>query len=251
MRNAIHPSAILEGNIEMGSGNTIGPHVVLKGNIKLGDDNIISTGTTMINHVEIGSANKFYPYSAIGAIGEMGAKGDRFAEHGKVIIGDHVTIREYVCVHSPVKTKATRIEDDVYIMNRSYIAHDVIIEKGSVLNAGVLIAGNVHIESLATIGMGATVHQRLTIGRSSMIGMQTPVTRNVLPFAKIAGSPARLLGFNQIAAERQGIEKKWISEMVKIFSKDVVLNNHSDNPIMKLVSDFLTAHPGSLILHKY
>ena len=84
-----------------------------------------------------------------------------------------------------------------------------------------------------------------------MIGMQTPVTRNILPFAKVAGSPARILGFNQIAAERQNIDEGWINEMVKIFSKDVVLNNHTDNPVMKIVSEFLMAHPGSLILHKY
>ena len=39
MRNTIHPSAILEGNIEMGDGNVIGPHVVIRGNVRLGNNN--------------------------------------------------------------------------------------------------------------------------------------------------------------------------------------------------------------------
>lgn len=251
MRNTIHPTAILEGDIHMGDGNTIGPHVVIHGDVVLGNNNIIEAGTTIVNQVTIGDDNHFYPYATIGSMGEMGAKGDRLVPEGRVQIGNNITIREFVCVHSPVHTLETRIEDRVYLMNRSYLAHDVIVCEGAVLNAGVMLAGRVMVEAHATIGMGAAVHQRLTIGASSMIGMETPVTRNVLPYAKVAGNPARILGFNIIAAEREGIDEKWISEMEKIFSKDVVLKDHGDNPIMQKVDVFLHTHPGSLILHKY
>ncbi len=251
MRNTIHPTAILEGNIEMGDGNTIGPHVVIQGNVSLGNNNSIQSGTTIVNNVIIGDDNVFYPYTSIGALGEMGAKGDRLVPEGKVWIGNKVTLREFVCVHSPVMTQETRIEDQVYLMNKSYVAHDVMIGKGVVLNAGVMLAGRVTIEAWATIGMGAAVHQRLTIGTSCMIGMQTPVTRNILPFAKVVGNPSRILGFNSIAAERLGIDQKWITEMEKIFSKDVVVNDDSDNPLMQKVSAFLQHHPGSLVHHKY
>lgn len=251
MRNTIHPTAILEGDIRMGDGNIIGPHVVIQGNVVLGNNNIIEAGTTIVNQVTIGNDNHFYPYASIGSMGEMGAKGDRLVPEGRVQIGNNIIIREFVCVHSPVHTLETRLEDHVYLMNRSYIAHDVIVCEGSVLNAGVMLAGRVLVEAYATIGMGAAVHQRLTIGASSMVGMETPVTRNVLPYAKVAGNPARILGFNTIAAEREGIEKKWIMEMEKVFSKDVVLNDVGDNPVMQSVSTFLAAHPGSLILHKY
>ncbi len=235
----------------MGEGNTIGPHVVMKGNILIGDHNTFEAGATIINHVHIGNDNHIYGYASIGPIGEMGTKGDRFIPEGKVVIGNHVTIREYVCISSPARTLETRLEDHVYLMNRTYVAHDVIIGKGSVLNAGVMLAGSVLIEEYATIGMGAAIHQRCTIGSSSMIGMQTPVTRDVLPYAKIAGNPARILGFNKIAAERQGIETKWIKELESIFFKDVVLNHNTENPLMQKIADFLNAHPGSLILHKY
>ncbi len=251
MRNTIHPSAMLEGNIVMGDGNTIGPHVVIQGNVTLGNNNIIEAGTILVNNVKIGNDNHIYPHASIGTLGEMGAKGDQFIPEGTVLIGNHVTIREFVCINSPVMTLTTSIDDKVYIMNKSYLAHDVALGKGVVLNAGVMLAGRVVVESFATIGMGATVHQRATIGASSMVGMQTPVTRNILPFAKVAGNPARILGFNRIAAERQDIDLNWIAEMDKIFSSDVVTNDNSDNPIMQLVSAFLVAHPESLILHKY
>lgn len=250
-QNTIHPSAILEGRIVMGDGNTIGPNVVIKGNVTLGDNNIIQTGTTIVHNVKIGNNNHFYPYASIGSLGEMGAKGDRFIAEGKVHIGNDITVREFVCVHSPVNTLETRIDDQVYLMNKSYVAHDVVIGKGAVLNAGVMLAGRVKVEEYATIGMGAAVHQRLTIGASSMIGMQTTVTRNVLPYSTIVGNPARILCFNAIGAERQGIDMKWMEEMEKIFSKDVVLSDPSNNPIIQQVSAFLKVHPGSLILHKY
>ncbi len=251
MRNTIHPSAILEGNIEMGDGNVIGPHVVMRGNVKLGNNNKIEAGSTLVNTIILGDDNHLYPYTSIGSLGEMGAKGDRFVPEGVIRIGNKITIREFVCVHSPVRTLETRIEDGVYIMNKSYLAHDVVIRTGAVVNAGVLLAGNVQVEEYATIGMGATVHQRLTIGAYSMTGMQTPVTRNILPYAKVVGNPARILGFNRVAAEQKGVDEKWMKEMEKIFAKDVVLDDNSDNPLMHQINAFLSSHPGSLILHKY
>ena len=74
LRNNIHPTAILEGEIRMGSRNTIGPHVVLRGNISMGDDNVLKTGVCIENNVTIGHQNHFYPYVNIGSLGEMGSK---------------------------------------------------------------------------------------------------------------------------------------------------------------------------------
>jgi UDP-N-acetylglucosamine acyltransferase len=251
LKNTIHPSAIIDGKVTMGVGNVIGPHVVIEGDVVIGDDNIIETGTAIFNQVVLGNNNHFYPYVVIGSLGEMGAKGDRFIAEGKVKIGNNVTVREFVCVHSPVHTLETRIDDHAYLMNKSYVAHDVIIGHGTIINAGVMLAGRVVVEDYATIGMGTAVHQQLTVGAYSMIGMQTPVTRNVLPYAKVVGNPARILGFNAIAAERLGWDKKWMNEMEKIFSKDVVLSDFHENPMMQQVSAFIKAHPGSLILNKY
>ena len=92
MNNAIHPTAILEGNIELGTGNVIGPNVILQGDIRIGNNNIIGAGVHMENNVVVGNENKIYAYASIGGLGEMGLKGDSFVPHGNVIIGDGVTI---------------------------------------------------------------------------------------------------------------------------------------------------------------
>ena len=217
LRNNIHPTAILEGDIRMGSRNTIGPHVVLRGNISMGDDNVLRTGVCIENNVTIGHQNQFYPYVSIGSLGEMGAKGDRFVEEGGVVIADEVTVREYLCIHSPVYTYETRISSKAYIMNKSYVAHDCVIGEGVVLSAGVLLAGRVEIGDYANLGLGVTVHQRLHIGANAMVGMQGVVTRDIIPYALVAGSPVRILRFNRMAAERNQVEEKYISEMESLF----------------------------------
>jgi UDP-N-acetylglucosamine acyltransferase len=246
--NIIHPTAILEGNIRMGKRNEIGPYVILRGDIELGDFNKISGGVSVANTVVIGNGNHIYPYASIGALGEMGAKGDRFIEEGKVIIGNEVTIREFACVHSPVYTLVTRIEDHVYLMNKSYIAHDCVIGRGSVLSAGVLLGGHCILDEYVTMGLGATVHQRCHIGTGAMVGMQTPVTRDILPFCTIAGNPARIIGFNRRGADRHAFDEKWIEEMSVFFNSGMEKNKTSENPMILEIHLFLEKHPESLTL---
>jgi len=132
-------------------------------------------------------------------------------------------------------------------MNKSYVAHDCVIGQGSVLSAGVLLGGRVVLEEGVTIGMGTTVHQRCHIGAYAMIGMQTPVNRDILPFATVAGSPARIIGFNRIGAERNAYEESWMQEMEAFFKKDVLMGGSSDNPMMQLLHQFLLTHPEALV----
>ncbi len=247
LHNNIHPTAILEGDIRMGSRNTIGPHVVLRGNISMGDDNVLKTGVCFENNVTIGHQNIFYPSVSVGAFGEMGAKGDRFVEEGGVAIGDEVVIREFTCVHSPVYTYETRIHNKVYIMNKGYVAHDCIIQEGVVLSAGVLLGGNVEIGEHSNIGMGATVHQRIHVGGNAMIGMQSVISKHILPFALVGGNPARIFRFNRLGAERKGIDEKHISEMEALFHTGKFISYESGNPAWLEITAFLKDHPESLL----
>lgn len=248
--NSIHPTAILEGNINMGDGNIIGPYVVLHGNITLGDRNQIDVGVIIQNNVTLGNDNYLYPYCAIGALGEMGLKGDVFNEEGEVVIGNHVTIREFVTVHSPVYRMETRIDDHAYLMNKCYIAHDCQIGERAVLSAGVLLAGRCIVSPYANLGLGVTVHQRRHIGAYSMVGMQSVVTRDILPYSKVAGNPVRILGFNSKGAEHARHEHKWMDEMQTYFDDAFALEPDSPNPMKQAVYAFVMQYPEALTLHK-
>jgi UDP-N-acetylglucosamine acyltransferase len=248
--NIIHPTAILDGDIRMGSGNVIGAHTVLRGHITIGDGNFLDTGVILENRVEIGSHNHFYPYVVIGVIGEMGKKGDVLPEDEKVIIGDHVIIREFVCVHAPVFHKETRIHDHVYIMNKSYVAHDCVIGKGTVLSSGVLLGGRCTIDEHANLGLGAALHQRMHVGKFAMVGMQSVITRDILPYAIAAGNPSRILGFNRKGVESVGYDEKWLNEMDDYFRAPMRRTTPSDNPMIQEIYTFMENHPDCLLRTK-
>ena len=248
--NTIHPTAILDGKVKMGTGNFIGPNVVMRGNIEIGDNNFIDAGAVLENNVLVGIDNYFYPYAVIGALGEMGLKGDFFNEEGIVRIGNHVTIREYVCIHSPVYRQETIIDDYAYLMNKSYVAHDCHIGKYAVLSSGVLLAGRCIVGEHANIGLGTTVHQRRCIGDYAMVGMQSVITRDVLPFAMVAGNPARILRFNKKGVEHKGFESKWLDEVEKFYQSPIHPSNSSDNPLITEINQFLLKYPESLVLYK-
>jgi len=247
MSNTIHPTAILDGNIVMGHGNVIGPHVMLRGNITIGNNNQIDAGVVLDNNVSIGHNNHIYPYASIGALGEMGTKGDRFVEEGRVVIGNDVTIREFVCIHSPVYMMETSIHDKVYLMNKSYVAHDCIVGKGTVLSAGVLLAGRCVIGQHANLGLGATVHQSTHIGAYAMIGMQAVITSHIMPYATVVGNPARILRFNRRAVEKHGFEENHLAEVEMFFSNLSYQDHESMNPMIIEINEFLLKHPDSLV----
>ncbi|MDQ3016137.1 MAG: hypothetical protein M3R25_05385 [Bacteroidota bacterium] len=250
LRNNIHPTAILEGEIRMGSRNTIGPNVVLRGNISMGDDNVLKAGVFIENNVTIGHQNIFYPYACIGSFGEMGAKGDRFVEEGGVAIGNENVFREFVCIHSPVYTYETYIGSQVYIMNKSYVAHDCSIADGVVMSAGVLLGGRVEIGKYANLGLGVTIHQRIYVGAFSMLGMQAVVTKDILPYSLVTGNPARIQRFNAAGGERAGLDEKSISEMEVLFVSGSFEGYVSQNRAWNEVKSFLATHPNSLIARK-
>ena len=144
----------------------------------------------------------------------------------------------------------TRIDDHAYLMNKCYIAHDCHIGERAVLSASVMLAGRCVVESHANLGLGVTVHQRRHIGTYAMVGMQSVVTRDILPYAKVAGNPVRILGFNAKGTEHAKYDNRWMEEMQTYFSDDVELDAQSANPMKQAVYAFMMQYPESLTIHK-
>lgn len=102
-----------------------------------------------------------------------------------------------VCAGS-VLTTNLRIGRHVQINIGCMLSHDAIVEDFVTLSPGARIAGWVHIEPGALIGVGATVingspHRRLVIGTNAVIGAGATVISDVAPGTTVAGVPARPL----------------------------------------------------------
>jgi len=249
-QNKIHKTAIVNANVKMGKGNVIGPYCIIESESVIGNHNYFHSQVNIGSHVYIENHNQFYPGVCIGQCGEMGAKGDQMKIGGQTKIGHHNTFRENVCMHAPVYNKQSFVGDYCYIMNNSYLAHDVALGDYVNLSAGVKLGGRVTIESHSNLGMNATVHQRCVIGESAMIGMGAIITKVILPFMVAVGNPARLLKLNVIGLERRGFDKAEIDYANKILYDVLKGNNSSSNLIIETMAAFLNEYPDALTQFK-
>lgn len=205
MTNQIHPTAIISSGVELGAGNTVGAFVVITGPVSIGDNNWIGSGAIIGAPPEVRSF--VHPIASVDVSGNG------------VVIGSRNVIREGVQIHQGWKNQ-TRLGDDAFIMNQAYIAHDCELDDGVTLASSVLLAGHVKVGNGANLGLGTVVHQRVEIGAGSMLGMGSVVTRDLPPFAKAYGSPARVHGANSVALERHGITRESISQLTEVYSKE-------------------------------
>jgi UDP-N-acetylglucosamine acyltransferase len=85
----------------------------------------------------------------------------------------------------------------------------------------VLLAGHTGIGAGANLGLGASVHQRTSVGTGAMIGMGSVVTRDVPPFGKAYGNPARLRGVNATGMERSGLSAESVAAVAAAYAGGV------------------------------
>jgi UDP-N-acetylglucosamine acyltransferase len=201
--NSIHPTAVVDGDVVLGTGNTIGPFATITGPVTIGDDNWFGGGVIIGAPPEVRSW--VHPTDA-----------EHRSSGNGIIVGDGNVVREYVQIHQGWKEQ-TRVGDGTFIMNQSYLAHDCLVDDGATLASSVLLAGHVRVGAGANLGLGTTVHQFRTIGRGAMIGMSSAVTRDVPPFAKAFGNPAVVRGANVIGMERSGVAAELIALLGRIY----------------------------------
>jgi UDP-N-acetylglucosamine acyltransferase len=215
----IHPRAFVGDGVTLGTDVTIGPNAVLLGPLTVGDRVWIGPGAVIGTPPEISTLTQNAAWE-----GEL-------AHHG-VIIGDDVVVRELATV-SQGSHRPTRIGSGSWLLNTSYVAHDVQVGRSVTLSSGARVGGHSEIGDHATLGLNAVVHQRKSVGAGSMIGMGAGVTRNVLPFSKIYGSPPRRHGLNGYVLRKLGVTDAEIDDLTARFEHPVVdLAAYAEHPLL-------------------
>ena len=183
LSNVIHPTAVIDDDVELGEDNYIGPYCYFTGEL------------------EIGNNNRFEAYCSIGGRPEHT---EHWHQDGRTLIGSNGTFREFSTIHGGTKGLLTFIDDNVIMLNKAYVAHDCVIEDGVTLSCGVKIGGHVHIMRDSNLGMGAAVHQYQVIGSWSMIGMGTivPKKAKIYPGQTWVGNPVHRLKTNMYAVNK-------------------------------------------------
>jgi acetyltransferase-like isoleucine patch superfamily enzyme len=158
----IHPTAIIEDNVTLGEGTSLWDNVHIRHGASLGDECIVGEKTYIAYDVKIGNRVK-------------------------------INAMVYICA-------AVTIEDGVMISASTTFTNDRF-PRATTPDLKRLRSSEPDEHTLptlvregATIGAGCIIGNDLEIGRWAMIGMGSVVTKSVLDFHLVLGSPARAIG---------------------------------------------------------
>lgn len=192
MENKIHPTAIIDKSVKLGSGNEIGPYCVLTGDISLGNGNVFRSHVVMHGHgpINIGNNNDFFSFVAFGVPQDKKFKG----ENGIINIGNNNTFREYSTVNAGTESgiMKTIIGNNCLFLMSSHVAHDCVLGDEIILSNNVALAGHVEVGDYVIIGGLSAVHQFTRIGKHAMIGGMSAVSGDVIPYGMVVGERAYL-----------------------------------------------------------
>jgi acetyltransferase-like isoleucine patch superfamily enzyme len=158
---------VFERKVLIGANSSIGPNAVIFYDVEIGEQTLIGDGASIREQCRIGS---------------------------NCIISRYVTIN-----YNTIVGDRTKIMDLTHITGNCIIGNDVFIS----INVGTVNDNNIGkegyservlgpvIEDGAAIGAGATLLPRVVIGKNSIVGANSLVTKNVKENSLVMGSPAK------------------------------------------------------------
>lgn len=156
--------------IEIGKNCSLGPNAIIYFDVKIGNQTLIGDGASVREQVRIGQKCLIGRYVTINYNTKIGNRSkimDLSHITGNCLIGDNV----FISIH------VSTVNDNV-VIGREYKEEDI---RGPV------------IEDDATIGANAIILPNIRIGKSSMVGAGSVVTKNVTKNVLVIGSPARVV----------------------------------------------------------
>ncbi len=180
----IHPTAIIEDNVEIGPDCEIGAYAVIK------------------RFTKIGARNRIFEHAVVG--GEPQDVKFR-GERSYLEIGDDNIIREFCTLHrASGEDETTRIGSRNFLMIGTHVAHNCVIGDDNIFANEVALAGHIVVEDHVFISNNVGAHQFVRFGRHAMVGGKSKIVQDVLPFFTTDGNPPRVRGLNSIGLRRSG-----------------------------------------------
>jgi UDP-3-O-[3-hydroxymyristoyl] glucosamine N-acyltransferase len=189
----INKTAILKTS-KIGSNLNIGEYSFVGKDVIIGNNVFISNNVSIQGNVLIGDDCVIESGVKIGVDGFGHYRDDtnvyiRVPHLGGVFIGSNVIIGAN-CTIVRGCLGDTIIDDYVRIDNLVHIAHNVHIKTRSMITAGTVVSGSTIIEEDVWVGPRSVINNGLNIGKNSIIGIGSVVTRNILPGKLVLGYPA-------------------------------------------------------------
>ena len=185
---AIHPTAIIENNVEIGPDCEIGAYAIIKEFTRIGARNRI------FEHVVLGGEPQDIKFKR---------------ERSYLEIGDDNLIREFCTFHrANGEDQVTKIGSRNFFMVGVHVAHNCVIGDDNIFANEVALAGHITIEDHVFLSNNVGVHQFVRMGRYAMVGGKSKIVQDVLPFFITDGNPARLRGVNSVGLRRAAFSEE-------------------------------------------
>jgi UDP-N-acetylglucosamine acyltransferase len=129
-------------------------------------------------------------------------------------------------------------------MAGAHVAHDCRLADKIIIANNVALAGHVEIEDGAFLSGGVVIHQFCRIGKLAMIGGNSKIVQDCLPFIITDGVPGRARGLNLVGLRRAGFGRADIQTLKHAYR--ILLR--SGLPLEKAI-DELSAFGGPAVEH--
>jgi UDP-N-acetylglucosamine acyltransferase len=208
---SVGPFSIIGPDVKIGSGTVVGPHVVISGPTTIGEN------------------NRFFQFSSIG---EAPQDKKYAGEPTELIIGNGNVFRESCTIHRGTAQDRgiTTIGNNNLFMAYTHVAHDCLVGDGVIMSNSATLAGHVELGDQVILGGFTLVHQFCKVGKHAFTAMGSQISRDVIPFVMVGGSPSRSYSINAEGLKRRGFESDEITSIrqaYKILFKSGLLLNEA------------------------
>lgn len=220
----IHPTAVVAGDAELGTGVSVGPYAVVEGPCVIGDGCRIDAHAVIRPHTRLGRDNHVHPHAVIGGLPQD--LGFDPATETFVEIGDGNVFRESVTISRATQPGgATRLGSGNYLMNNSHVGHDCLLGDRNIFASGATLGGHVQVGDRVFFGGGVMVHQFCRIGSIAILQGMAGINKDVIPFTLVGGRPGKHYRLNLVGLRRSGID----GERLKAISAAYRRLRHREN----------------------
>ncbi len=210
----IDPRAIVHPDAKIADDVWVGPFAVIEENVEIGSGSKIYAHTIIKGPTIIGKNNKIFQFASVGE----DCQDLKYAGEATWLkIGDNNTIREGCTIHRGTvqDNGETVIGNNNLLMAYVHVAHDCIIGNHCILSNNAALAGHVKLGDSVLLGGFAVVHQFCQIGSYSMMRGMSALFMDLPAYVMASGSPAKASGMNFEGMRRQG----WSSEKINLLRK--------------------------------
>lgn len=232
----IHETAVVSSEARLGVNVSIGAFSVIEAGVTLDDDCqvashvVIKSGTTLGVNCEV----------AEGAV--LGGRPQHLQagnEVGRLRIGNHNVIREYVTIHRALKPEdTTHVGHRNLFMANSHVGHDSDLGDHIIVANNVMIAGHVVVDDRVYLGGAAGIHQFCRIGQYAMVGGQAHVSQDVPPFVMLDGVTTKIVGLNRVGLRRSGFSVAELADLKAAYRIIYRAGLTRDEALAKLTRQF-------------